>query len=248
MPGEAANLAEFFPEALHGGAKYRNSDIEFDPQRRYVLVEEDFLLDAGATLPLPWGKQDTGGGAANYEADAAGGVYHLALEATDEVQTLTLYFADQLVIGASKKPIITFGIKIPQQTAVTRFVAGLASARNATLDSIVTNAWIRAEGANNNILIETDDGTTDTDDKDSGADYTAGGLAHFRIDLTNLSDVGFYRYNTTSRQWERLNNGNTMSLAAASAAVLQPYFELQKDSGSSELDVSIAYVHVSVDR
>ena len=210
-------------------------------------VVEDFLADAGATLPKPWDKQDTsaaGTPTLDYVADVVNGQYKLAHDATDELQALTLYWADQLMIDPTKSPIVEFRLKIDFAaatfTADQVVVFGLASARNATLDSIVSNAWFRIEGANLNILVEADDGTTDTDDQDSTIDIVDNTFTVFRIDLSNLSAIGFFV------------NGVAQGGAAVSAplltGLLQPFVEIQKGAGVDTDAVLIDYVQVIAGR
>ena len=115
---------------------------------------------------------------------------------------------------------------------------GLASARNNTLSSIATHAWFRLAGANNNIKVETDDGTTDNDANDTNKDYVDATYYKFRIDCSDTSDIQFYLddVNVTPE---------TMTLAGASAGtLLQPYIEFQKDSGTTTHAIDIDYISV----
>ena len=208
------------------------------------LVDEDFQADAGATLPKPWGTQDTSAAGAptlNYVADAAGGIFRLATSVTDELQTLTLYWADQLTIDVTKAPIMEARIRMNFEGATfsadQRFVVGLASARNATLDSVVTHAWFRVEGANLNILKETDDGTTDTDDTDTTIDIVDNTWTRLRIDMTTLAAVAFSVDGVAA-------GGAAMSIPLASGN-LQPFIEQQKDAGAEVETLDIDYVLIS---
>lgn len=170
---------------------------------RYTGVFEDFLADAGATLPKPWGTQDTssaGSPTLDYVADQAGGKYVMKLATTTEAEAITLYWADQLMIDVTKNPLFLAYLKIESDVTGTggvfaagdKLVCGLASARNATLDNIATNAWFSFCGANHNILVETDDGTHDTDDQDTGVDWSEDTETFLAIDAADLSDVRFY--------------------------------------------------------
>lgn len=210
----------------------------------------DFDYDAGATLPLPWGKQDTsaaGSPTTDFVADAAGGVYVLALATTNEVETLTLYFADQLTVDITKKPVIRMRIKVQSDVtgggglfaAGDKLVMGFASARNATLDNVATNAWFMFAGANHNIYVETDDGTTDTDDADTGVDWAENTYVDLRIDCAELGAVKFFV------------NGVLVATKAMSAATgnVQPFFELQKAAAANkDHKLSVDYVDVQANR
>lgn len=223
------------------------SDTPLDTSLQ-VSVFEDFLLDAGATLPKPWGTQDTsaaGTPTLDYVADVHGGEYKLQHANTNEAEAVGLNFGDQLIFDITKDPIFETRLKIDGTSAAvlpsgTRLVAGLASARNATLDSVATNAWFRVEGAGSGraILWETDDGTTDTDDQATNQSYAEGTYLVLKIDATTLTAVKFY-----------INGAlvGTGSIAAATGNV-QPFIELQKDSGTGTVKVTIDYIKVCADR
>lgn len=218
--------------------------------RNYWQIREDFLADAGATLPKPWGTQDTsaaGSPTLDYVADAAGGRYVLKLATDNEVEAITLYWADQLMIDITKKPVIEFRIKVESDVtgagglfaAGDKLVMGLASNRNATLDNVTTNAWFMFTGANHNIYVESDDGTTDTDDTDSGADWAENTFVTLRIDCTNLAAVKFYVDNVLKAQ---------TAISAATGNV-QPFFELTKAAAANkDHRLTIDYVTVAVQR
>lgn len=210
------------------------------------VVVEDFLQASSGTLPAPWGTQDTsaaGSPTLDYSDDAAGGQYVLKLAADNEVEAITLYFADQLVFDITKGLIFQARIKIdPDVTgaggdlaAGDIIVCGLASARNATLDNIATHAWFRFEGANHNILVESDDGTTDDDDNDTGVDWVDATFVDLAIDCTNLSAIGFYVDGVRVAQ----------TSAAAATGNVQPFIEVTK-AAAANLDhrVTIDYIAV----
>lgn len=213
-------------------------------------VQEDFLLAASGSLPAPWGTQDTsaaGSPTLDYVNDADGGEYILKLAADNEVEKITLYFADQLVIDATKKPFIEFRLKVEADVtgaggalaAGDIIVFGLASARNATYDDIAANAWFRFEGANNNILVETDDGATDDDDNDTTLDWVDGTYAIYGIDLYDLSAIKFYV------------NGVLAATLNASAMTgnLQPFIEVSKAAAANfDHRLTLDYVDVAWQR
>ena len=210
-------------------------------------IVEDFLAPAGTTLPAPWAEQDTSAAGApttDYVADGGSGQYTLAHDATDEVQTMTLYWGDQLMIDPTKAPVVEFRVKVnfagATFTADQRIVVGLASDRNANLDLVANNVWFRVEGANLDILVEADDGTTDTDDQDSTINIVDNTWTVFRIDLSDLTDIGFFV------------DGVEQAGAAVSAPLLagnlQPFIEIQKDAGVDADSVQIDYVQVVAGR
>lgn len=213
-----------------------------------VRVFEDFLADAGATLPTPWGTHDTstaGSPTIAYVADALNGEFTLAHDSQAEAQNIALYWADQLMIDPTKNPIFEAKLKInfagAAFTADQRIVIGLCSARNATLDSSTQNVWFRIEGANLNILWETDDNSTNDDDNDSTIDIVDNTYTTFRIDMSDLDDIKFYVDGVRC-------GGGTAAGAFTNSMKLQPYIEMQKDGGADTDAVTIEYVMVEWDR
>lgn len=174
-------------------------------------------------------------------ADSANGEVLLQFTATNEAQTLRLDWDDQLLIPATKDPVFEARVKMSDSAANVRAVFGLASAFNATLDSVASNAWFRVEGANQSLLIETDDGTTDTDDFDTGEDFTDATYVLLRVDF--CKGTGQIRF---------FINDNLVATKSASAFtasnLLQPFIALQKASGTSTISVTVDYVRVSWNR
>lgn len=209
--------------------------------RHTLRVQEDFIGAAGTTLPAPWATQDTssaGSPTLDYVANASNGEFQLLHDDTDEAQGLTLYWDDSLHIGATKQPYFEARVKIDEDTALSaddRLVVGLATARDATLDDIAGHAWFRVEGANADILYESDDGTTDDDDNDSGVDFVDDTYLTLAIDMADLSAVAFYV------------DGSLVGTTDASDLTgnLQPYIELQKDAGTVTHEIVVDYIHVA---
>jgi hypothetical protein len=209
---------------------------------RYATrVQEDFLQSSSGTLVAPWATQDTsaaGSPTLDFVDDADNGEFTLAQDNTDEAQNLTLYWGDSLHIDATAQPYFEARIKIDEDTALSaddRLVVGLASARNATLDSVAGHLWFRVEGANHNILWESDDGTTDDDDNDTGVDFVDDTYLVLQIDASNRAAVKYYV------------DGVLVGTADASDLTgnLQPFIELQKDAGTVTHAVVVDYVHVA---
>lgn len=220
--------------------------LGLNPQRAYRL-SEDFEQQSGATLPGWLTTQDTsaaGTPSLDFDDDAAAGTYTIAHSATDEAQNLTLYGGDQLTIPLSGNPIIQMRWKLTFSgdnfSADQRFVIGLASARNATLDSVATHAWFRVEGANLNLLWETDDNTTNDDDNDTGIDITDDGFIETRIDCTDLSAVRFYVDTGDGAGWRQVGSGDM----SAGTGNLQFFAEIQKDAGAETDSFTVDYVSI----
>lgn len=213
--------------------------------RQRVRLLQDFLLDAGATLPIPFVKTVSGGGG-DFVADAINGEYALTHTGGAGAETMCLSWADQLMIDPTKKPMMEVRLKInfagATFTADQRIVIGFASARNATLDDIASNVWFRIEGASLDIFWETDDGTTDDNDNNTAIDIVDDTFLTLRIDMSSLSDIKFYINN-------QLTGGGTAAAPLLTAAQkLQPYIEIQRDGGAEAEVVTIDYIDVEWDR
>lgn len=213
---------------------------------------QDFNYKAGAAMILPYTvitPVGTPTGLA-FVSNARGGQISLILATTNEAELTGVNWADNLTVDAFRGPIMEFRMSItPDVTgagglfaAGDILVAGLASAHNATADSIVTNAWFRFEGANLNITCETDDGTTDSDDQDTLVDYVSGTFLTLKIDMTTLSAVKFYVNGVLKK---------TLSMAAivATGTGLQPYFALRKAAAANfDHKVLVDYVDITCTR
>lgn len=221
--------------------RFRSSD------RCYIF--QDFYAKDGDTVAGMWGTQDTSAAGTPILAHtniAPDGGYMMKLATTEEAEAITLYCADTLMIPIEKQPVITFGLSITSDTsggggllgASDIIVVGLASARNATLDSIATNAWFRFEGANHNVLVETDDNSVNNDDNDTGEDWGETTPMRLTIDCRNLADIRFLVNDVDVTP-------ETMTMAAATGKV-QPFIEVTKASAANmDHMVLIDYVEMS---
>ncbi len=215
--------------------------------RNRVRIVEDFLLAAGATLPVPWGKDAQLTASSNYDNDAANGTYTQTTESTSEAQAIQLTFADQLVVDLTKNPVIEVRLKISpagtEFTADERVVVGLCpahAAAEASLDNIDHSVFFKMEGANLKIFVEADDASADTNDQDSTIVYAKGVYMTLRIDLSNLSDIKFYV--------DGVEQGGATVAAAALTGNVQPIICMQRDAGAEVNTVVIDYVSVEYDR
>lgn len=212
-----------------------------------VRVSSDFIAAAGATLPIEWTSAKTGVSGTNtidYSADSSSGEYLLSHSSTSEAQLMRLN-GSSLWVNLSKKPVMHARIKLTPQgatlTADQRVVVGLASAHNATLNSVATNAWFRFEGANLDILTESDDGTTDDDDNDTGINYVKGQWLNLTIDCSSLSAVRFKVDSTWVSQ--------TLDISGVSAnTMVQPYIVIQRDGGNETDVLAIDWIEVTQER
>lgn len=222
--------------------------------RKGVSLVEDFLAPSGTTLPAwlatvessPAGAACTGA----YVDDTANGVYALATNSTSEVQSSILYGGDNLIIDITKKPIFEARLLIDPHSTDTALAAGdewvcglcdTISAATVTLNDVALNVWFYGVGANNNILVEADDGTTDTDDTDTGADWTAATYMDLRIDCTNLSSIKFFKNGSN------ITPAAGISIAAATGNV-QPFIALRKAASTKVHALKVDYIAAWWDR
>lgn len=209
-------------------------------ESRYAChVHEDFLQNAGGTLPAPWATADTsasGSPTLDYVDNADNGAYRLKLAATDESEIITLYWGDDVFIEPTKQPYFEARVTYTNASpaAEEALVIGLADAQNDTLDSVAKSAWFLLTGANNNILYESDDATTNDDDNDSGVDWVSGTAFVLGIDFSNLAAVAFYVDGTLV---------GTTDMSALTGN-LQPFVQLQKSSGTTVPQIDIDYIDV----
>ena len=122
-------------------------------------------------------------------------------------------------------------------------VFGMAGNHNLDKDSVTEAAWFRLD-ASLALKVETDDTTNNNDDIDTGITLVAGVKHIYRIDFSTLSDVKFFV------DGNRVAYGTTfdMSNLSASEAKMQPYFSLDKATGSGLGDMNIEYVKIFSNR
>lgn len=168
-----------------------------------------------------------------------GGAAKLTLAATSEEEIVTLYHNDVLTLDLANLQRVDFIAKVAGIDSVTTLVFGVADTQNDTEDSVAVNAWFRMQGSASTtaVVCETDDGTTDYDDKATGATLAAV-YKKFTIDFTNgLSDIRFYI------DGERVAASTTFTLAAiTSGQNVQPFVQLHKASGTGVPSITIAQI------
>jgi hypothetical protein len=151
------------------------------------------------------------------------------LSATNEVNTAGIYCGDKRDIVATYGPIFRFRVKLGAIAANERLIIGLCDTYNATWDNVAKNAWFRFEGSLA-ALVETDDGTTDNDDKayittGTNLTLTADTYYWFVIDVTDPTAINFQIDNYPVQK----RYGATLW---AATDYLQPIIAVQKASGT----------------
>ena len=183
----------------------------------------------GAALGSEWSVADTSAGGTPTKAMHADG-FHLAFSNDNEVQNLCLYFGDILSFDVTKVREVEFQVKMDAATkdSATTLAVGVGSSRNDTTDSISVNAMFKIVNASTNLALvaETDDGTTDTDDKATGQSLSTSVKTLLISFAKGLSDVRFFIDNNP------VCEDTTFSMAAATGGV-QPFVQIQKTADTN---------------
>lgn len=216
----------------------------------------DDFEGAAATIPAsaehrsPWCITDTSAaGTPTYTigvdggtSDDAFGIAKLTLEATSEVQNVCLSFKDVLQMAITDRLIYEARVKfVATADSATSLAFGLTGDRNDAIDSVAQAMIFRCIG-NNTVVVETDDGTTDLDDKATGQTLVDAWKL-FRIDAQDLENVKFYMTGGNSRLI-RVASSVTFDVSAY-AGNLQPFFQIQKTADTNTDSVQIDYVRVT---
>lgn len=211
----------------------------------FAVFEDDFWgADTFSTAGQgsPWAIADTSSsGTPTYAtvSPSATGEVALTLAATNEVENVCLSFGDKLCFDIDNIQRFEARVKVSGCTSGTTIVWGLQSARNDDTDATTNNAQFKMVGATSTtaVVVETDDGTTDLDDKATGATL-ATTYKKFVIDFTGgKSDVKFYIDSV------RVAASTTFTMAAATSS-LQPFVQIQKTATTNADAVTIDYVKV----
>lgn len=188
--------------------------------------------------PHGWAVGDSSSSGTPTYVNNTGGGFTATLDSTSEAEYVYLFQADKLVFDINElKSPVSFIAEVSGVDAVTEIVLGLASAHNATNDTVAANAWFRMQGSASTsaVVVETDDGTNDNDDVATGA--TLDGVAkEFTIDFSNgKSDVRFFIDN------QRVAAGTTFDMSNYSGG-LQPYFRVGKASGTGTPSITVHFI------
>jgi hypothetical protein len=221
---------EFFDDFIGGAGTFPTSD---DPATPWLITDTS---SAGTPTYTNGVDHGTVGGAC--------GVAALTLDSGQtEVQNVCLSFGDCLTFDINDRLIFECRLKQGQATldSNSSFAFGLTGDRNDAIDSVAQHMLFRIIGSNA-VVCESDDGTTDLDDKVTGQTLT-NAYKYFKIDAQTLTNVKFYMTDGNSRL-VRVCPTVTFDMSAYSGA-LQPFFQLQKASDSNGDAVSIDYVKIT---
>lgn len=217
----------------------------------------------GRTFPTTadggqWVKTDTSSaGAPTAVVQNATGAVKLLLANTTEVENLCLSFGDQLPFDIDELKSIEFEIACAAIFAATDVaVVGLASARNDDPDAIAANAFFKIV-TSNAVVVETDDGTNDNDDKSTGMTLTAT-FRRCRIDFSegtksvspngSLGGKGAVKFFMEDANGFMRQVAKTVDFDMSNyAAGLQLYIQLQKTSASTTPDIQVRDIEVELE-
>lgn len=226
---------------------------------RYDFRGECTLAAAGSGAGGPFVKADTSAAGAPTAIGLLGGGIRLLLASNVEVENLCMYMGDVLPFDIDEIVCVEIIAKtVATLDSATSIAFGLCSARNDAIDSLTNHASFRCIG-DNNVVVETDDGTTDLDDKATG--LTLGATwKRFRMDfasrnttieppsvsLGRKSNIEFYGANANG-SLRRVASGTRFDMSAATGG-LQLYAQIQKtsDSNTDNLDILEMSVEVSL--
>lgn len=233
-------------------AKWRRGILEYYNDQTYITQpvgapfhwEEDFtgleLMTTESGSTGPWGVVEVNlNTAIAVAADVANGAVDLIVDADSNAEDAVLYHGDQRNLNVAGQ--LSWECRLAMPVLATTAVAvvwGVANDHNLDKDTVAAAAWFRCQ-ASGAVVVETDDTTNNNDDVSTGITLVAGAYHVFRIDFHDLSDVRFYIDGAS------VGTGTTfdMSNLTAAEAVMQPYFSLDKASGTGVGTMRIDYVH-----
>lgn len=225
----------------------------------YDFRGEHALAAAGSGAGSPFVKADTSSSGSPTVGGLTGGGLRLLLDDTAEVQNLCVYMGDVLPFDIDEIISVEFIAKtVASLDSTTSLAFGLCSARNDAIDSLAAHASFRCIG-DNNVVVETDDGTNDNDDVATGQTLKTT-WKRFRMDfasrnstmeaptlsLGRKSNIEFYGANDLG-SLRRVASGTRFDMSNYSGG-LQLYAQLQKtsDTNTDNLDILEACVEVNL--
>ncbi len=239
--------------------RYYNNGVDgvlrlIDDSRTFSYTE-NFLADAGATLPTPWGTnahEPAGAPVDDYVTDEARGMFTLTLDNTSEIQAVQLTWANQLSIDLSKDPVIEFRIRVDgigDLTSVEQILIGVCpdhTDAETGSDDIDDSCWFLMKGATaTNIYVEADDTTAnEANDQDSGLDLVDDTWTVFTIDFERLNDVKMLVDGVEQA-------GDTIIMYGSADVMVQPVVIVQRTADSETevgFQVEVDYIKVIHDR
>ena len=225
-------------QVFYDGSTYETLMTSFP-----VFFYEDFLGSAGGDIfdgTIKWNVVDVGAATEAIVSDSSNGQFLLHLAANSEAEDAVLYHGDNRTFDVGNGLIFETRVNmaVAPGTGVTA-VFGMAGDHNLDKDTVAEAAWFRFQ-ASMACLVETDDTTNNNDDVATGHTAVAGTYDIYRIDFTEIADVKFFINGA------RVASGTTFDMSNLTAAEqqMQPYFSLDKATGTGLGDINIDYVKI----
>jgi hypothetical protein len=214
-----------------------------------ALLDEDFqgaghlaAFPTSATTGYPWVAKITGTATVGVIANFAGGAAACALNATSSAEEALLYSGDQLNWDATKSA--TFETRLAMSvlpTGIAEAIWGLRAAWNAVPDSVATYVDFQLLGSGL-VNIRIKDGVSAAQSFSSGVTLTAGVFHNFRFDMVDPANVIF------AIDGVRVSPPKMTFAATGAAAILQPYFDVYKPSGTDVATMQVDSVQLGANR
>ncbi len=208
--------------------------------------KEDFLGTAVEPFDgtIVWSKLDAGAATEAIDNDSSNGTFSLTLTSASGAEDAGLYCGDNKNFDLGNGLIFEARVNmaVSPGTGVAA-VFGMAGDTNADKDSITESAWFRFQASLVG-LVETNDTTNNEDDIATGLTPTAGDFHIYRIDFTTLANVKFFVDGV------RVASSQTFDMSNLSSGEqqMQPYFSMDKASGSALGTMTIDYVKIFSER
>lgn len=229
---------------------------------RDVLID-DYRFTGARIVPAtavdgPWSKVAVTTGGTPTLLNSGGACVGTIVAGGGGAESICLYTGDNLGYDIDDLISAEFWLSVSGIESVTTLVCGMASAQNATPDSVAAHAWFRMEGSASTtaLLVETDDGTTDTDDKATG--MTLGSTVRklqikFADDVysaappaSNLGGKANVKFLAENSQGLLVPVATTTRFdMSAYSSRLQPMVQLQRASGSGTPAFSLRRVRIT---
>lgn len=169
----------------------------------------------------------------------------MALDATDEQQVCGYDFGGKLIFDIDSVEKFIARFKVSNIVANEQIIIGMGSGWNDDPDAIAASAWFKLD-AGMDLLVETDDGTNDNNDKDTTVDLTADTYIWVMIDFSDTANVKFYT-STDGKIWTPRLATITFNMSNYTGG-LQPMFAVIKASGTTTPSITVDIVRVLSNR
>ena len=159
------------------------------------------------------------------------GIFRATMSATAEAQICVAISRDSVAIDTNCVAVFHIDVVDDGDAAALDVNIGMANGSHATdADSITESVFVHLDGNVVNILLESDDGTTEVAAADSTIDYVLGTAFEVKMDFRNPADVQIYINGVLAL------GGTTFNVDAATGPWLA-LVHLEKTSDNTTADV-----------